>query len=50
MSPRMHSNVLIPRKVKDINFKIKSIAAGDSHTLILSKSGDVYVLGSNSSG
>ena len=43
-------NVLIPRQIKDINFKIKQIACGSQHTLLLSEDGDIYALGNNSHG
>lgn len=48
ISPR-DRQVIIPRKVKD-EFQIQDIKCSQSHSLILTKSGQVFVLGNNSNG
>lgn len=44
------ATVPIELPFNDPNIKIKTVAAGRAHTLILTNTGDVYALGNNSYG
>ena len=43
-------NIQFPRELKDLDFQVKQIACGLSHSLILTTTGEVLALGENSHG
>ena len=44
------SDEVVPFYISKIPDKIQEISCGEEHTLVLTRSGDIFVMGSNSRG